>query len=318
VASVIPFIRRVHRRVLRRHRAKGDSGIVAVGIGWPLKKGHVDTSRGLCVLYLVRQKKRRPPTKHRIPAKLAFFITRRRGEESRRTRVWYGTDVIEAKPARQTGVMMDGGQEYLTGGVLLRWQNAQGAPCWGILSVGHAVSDANVLISPPGQSPFYGRVIAQTSLQSFLDAVLIQIDSMDVVTKLRNFMPPPGAPPFVCRTLDELFDDGHRTFPTGVLRAIGSNRPFQIFGYFPSEDPSTVMINGAPNRLHLLIALGRDQTFAPGTSGGAWVAAGSALDAIQIAGYPNTYARGIGQPMIDYVQWAKSQVGSPMIIAAIL
>jgi hypothetical protein len=288
-----------------------------VGIGWPLKKGRIDAKRGICILYLVRQKKKNPAPKHAIPSKHVFFLTPKNSAVKSRHRITFPTDVIEAKPAKHTGVLMDGGQEYLTGGVLVRWQNASGAACWGIVSVGHAVTNKNVQISVPGQGPFGGNVIAQTTLLSFLDAVLIQIDPAVVTTKLAQLAPNPGSQPYVCRTLDELFSDGTQGFPTGVLRAIGSIRAFTIFGYFPSEDPSTVMINGAPNRLHLVTAIGQDQTFSPGTSGSAWVASSGALDAIQIAGYPNNYVRGIGQPMTDYLQWVQSQVGASASIVAV-
>jgi hypothetical protein len=254
----------------------------------------------------------------RIPPEVAVFLSRGRGGRKRLRRACFPTDVIEArKNARHTGIEMDGGAQTFTGGTLVNWNDPQDGPCWGLLSVSHAVASEQVRIQPPGKAAFYGTVYARTTLQDSFDAVLIKLKAADVQASLGNFLPTPGSPAPICRSVEDLFDDGRNLHPTGKSLTVDSVRDFTIYGYFPAEQAPDAIIDDAPNREHLVVALGENQTFESGTSGSVWKADSGVVDAIQIAGFPDTFARGIGQPMVDYLSWAALQTGVPVSLVSV-
>jgi hypothetical protein len=171
----------IHQRLFKRQRRTGDRGLIAVGIGWAMKAGKPDSERGLGVLYLVKHKKKLAGSR-RIPKRITVFLTKGRGARRRRYRATFSTDVVEMlKPARPTGFLLDGGTDLFTGGAVVYWPEADGSRAWGLLSVSHGVQTDSVVITPPAQSPFNGRVRAHTDAsEAALDAVLIELNPDDV------------------------------------------------------------------------------------------------------------------------------------------
>lgn len=313
------FIRLIfahHRRLLRKQLATGDTGIIAVGVGWPSKDGKPDLRRGVSLIYLVRKKKKRLPQKQRVHRQIPLTIfpstTGNSKHRKKRRTITMFTDIIEIpKPATLTGADIAAGGEEFTAGAVVTWGPA-GVPCYGLISVGHGVAnlaDGQVTITAPAQSSFMGNVYAQTDTNDALDACLIQISAANVQSCLGITLPAAGAPACVVRSVTDLIDDAKSTHPLGYSLNVGDSKIFTISAFFPQANQQNPLISGCPNRTNLLLTSGNPNEFHPGTSGSVWIGGGGVVDGLQIAGFPTQYERGVGQPMVDYLGWANRQVG---------
>jgi hypothetical protein len=231
-----------------------------------------------------------------------------------------------------TGLALQSGAESFTGGTLVTWPKTAGTLGWGLLSVGHAVQNTTVQISPPGQPAFYGTVRYGTTADDNLDAAFIEVDPADVQASLGAYLPAPGAAGPVAEPLGDLLADSDNQHAVGGSLRVPGRVDFTLFHYFPSQNPSDPLIQQAPNAAPLLGAHSDTQgAFARGTSGSAWVKndTGNALG-VQIGAFPdetdpvtgqviaaNVFQRGLAQPTAAYLQWAATQVGAPVTLVAV-
>lgn len=306
----------------------GDKNLRAIGLGWAMKGGRHDPSRGQVLVYVVRKKKKLSsiPEAQRIPRKVTLYVTVGKGKNRRRRRVVMQTDVVEIPRAIQTGAEavvnnQDGTQSKFTAGALVRW--GQNPFSWGLLTVAHGVANValgligaapNVNISFPGvPAPINGTVLAQTQETDPLDAALIGIAPDIVAAQLAAFLPAPDAPLPTVRTPEQLQEDGMEGQPAGFSLTTDGWRPFVITAYVPNPAPD--LIENGPNRRPLLLVHSHDNyVFVPGTSGSVWVGAGNVVDAIEIATIPDRNDNGVlmhmadrlGQPVQQYLDWAAS------------
>lgn len=329
----ISLIHQVHRRLLKRHLATGDRGLLAVGLGWAAKDGRPDAERGLCVVYFVRRKKRRLPAHRRIRRQVHVFLTRGRGKRRRRYRVALTTDVVVTGPAVLTGIGLQSGVENFTGGALVSWPKPSGTQGWGLISVGHAVANATVQVNAPGFPSFYGTARYATTADDNLDASFIELDPGDVTAKLAQYLPAPGAPRPATRPLDDLVTDGDIKSAAGVSLRIPVLGPvdFTLFHYFPAQNQNDPLLPDSPNAAPLLAAHSDSAgAFVRGTSGSVWRAQTAEVFGLQIGGFPDetdpvtgeviqqdVFKRGLAQPMESYLKWAQVQTGSPVTLVAV-
>jgi hypothetical protein len=314
--DMVRLIRAHHRRLLREHRATGDTGLIAVGIGWASKNGQRDFRRGLSLIYLVKSKKQNVPDGQRIRSQVPLSIPadKRRASKTKRKppKIVMNTDIMEMpQPAKMSGAQLNAPGEQFTGGAVVTWGGAAN-PSYGIISVGHAVANvtqSGVTIAAPNQVSFTGTVYAQTDTNDEIDACLIQIAPADAHNHLGITLPPPSDPDRATRSITDLTNDAQNTHPLGYTLNIGDSKILTYSAYFPQATPQNPLIEGCPNRTDLLLTTGDSCEFVPGTSGSVWLGGGDVADAIQIAGFPPNYERGVGQPMVNYLAWANRQVG---------
>lgn len=305
--------RAIHQRLKRRHRATGDRGLLAVGLGWALKDGKPDSQRGQVIIYLVRKKKKlsRLLKSRRIPREVAVYLTEGKGKTKRRRRTVLKTDVIELPQAVQTSFMATPSDidSPFTVAALVSWGSASQLS-WGLLTVGHGLANSGTNLAEitiNSSTTFSGTVIAKTSESDWLDAALIQLDNLVIENNLQNFLPQPGDPPAKVRTISQLVSDANLSsdHPAGYFITPEGPQNFLIWAYF--ENPPSNCIQDAPNRRHFLLVKGVPGEFCEGRSGSIWLSNQGFVDAIQIAAFPPTMSDGIGQPMEDYLDWAQSQ-----------
>jgi hypothetical protein len=223
------------------------------------------------------------------------------------------TDVVELPEAVLTGATLTAGNETFTGGALINW-NENGAEHWAILSVGHGVAsdpDVSVNIQLSGGKQVAGTVRFATSNKDSLDASLIEI-SIDAINQLPTL---PSHNP-VCRTIDQIVEDANTIHPGGFSLTSGDTETFTVYGFLPAQTDDPI-ISQAPFCTDLLLVQGNDHDFVPGTSGSVWVGGGGVVDAIQIAGFPDNFSRGIGQPMWNYLAWASEKLNNSVELRAV-
>ena len=68
----------------KRHRRRGDCGLVAVGIGWPVGVGKPDSERGVELVFLVKKIKKRPPKHHKNPDEIRAYLTIGNGKRKKK------------------------------------------------------------------------------------------------------------------------------------------------------------------------------------------------------------------------------------------
>jgi len=304
----VSLIRKLHRRLHRRHKKTGDRGLHAIGLGPAKSGGAVDASRPKAIIYLVKKKKAagRVPKKHLIPKIVSVFLVVGKGKNKRRKRFCYPTDVIEIGPEiKLTGLKATtAAGQFFTVSALVKW----GQPViYGALSVGHAVqagvgSSVNVALPGGGIAP--AIVVAFTTGTATLDASLIKFTApIDTLLPAPGTALPPNPP-----SNDDL----------ATLASNGADATTcSMFGKFPIVlqvyVPSIQISDGAYNLTDIVMAQGNPKTFRHGASGSVWLKSvdGTPL-AIQVAGAPDDqssqqFIYGFAQPFSEYMDWAQLQ-----------
>jgi hypothetical protein len=314
----VKILHSIHRRLAKRHHRKGDRGVVAVGMGWPMKDGKPDRDRGLELVYLVKKIKKRPRAGQKIPDKVRVFLTKGTGRRRKRYLATFTRHIMEMPTGVQlTGFELTRGTEVFTGGALIRWPDGNGGQSWGLLTVGHGTIAPRVRVALPGGAPVDCQVYAHTEANDALDAALVQLDPADVQSRLGPFLPPARPMPVV-RSLADLSNNWQTEPPGCFLRTVAGPKAFNITHYFagPTHPP---LVPQEPNLEHILIGHGALETFAEGTSGSIWAAQAGPVDAIQVAGYPNDddsalFSNGIAVSIGDYLDWASKQAGTAVTL----
>src|ERR1039458_10253959 len=134
----LEILHSIHQRLVKRHHLRGDRGLVAVGMGWPMKNGEPDRERGLELVYLVKKIKKRPLAHHKIPDVVRVYLAKGKGKRRKRYLARFTRHIMEMpKGVQLTGFSLMSGKEEFTGGALIRWPDGNGGQAWGLLTIGH-------------------------------------------------------------------------------------------------------------------------------------------------------------------------------------
>lgn len=315
----LAILHAIHRRLVKRHHRKGDHGVVAVGMGWPLKDDKPDRERGLELVFLVKKIKTKPLPHHKIKDPVTVYFTKKVRGRRKRSLVTFRRHIMEMPAAvRLTGFPLTSGTESFTGGAVISWTDPKGAgQLWGLLTVGHGAASDKVSVALPGGAAVDCKVYAQTNGEDALDAALVLLDSAVVQARLQPFLPPARPVPVV-RSLDDLANNWQTEPANAFLRTVAGSMAFNVTHYFPGPTNPPI-VPQEPNLKDILLGHGALQTFAEGTSGSIWAAQAGSVDAIQVAGYPNDdnsalFSNGIAVAMQDYLDWASLQLEAPVTL----
>ena len=303
------LIRRVHKRLLKRHSSPRNKNLLAVGLGWAFKKGKPDPQRGLSFIYLVRKKKKRPPANERIPPTVVVMNS----DGKRRRRITLKTDVVAIGKVVPTGFQAEPqwNDEVFLVGALVSW-GEPGNLSWGLLTVGHGLvgranNDRSITVVLPEPPPIVGTLFRSTLSTDPIDAALIRLNNPADVARFNAYLPADGKPLSI-RTLDQLWEDGAEANSGGTTLTASPPPSFAIQAYYPTQDPSKPIIPETPNRIDLLQVSGVRNEFRKGTSGAVWLAASGEVDALQVGANEGGFDKGFGQAMQACLDWANTQV----------
>ncbi len=284
------------------------SNILDISFGAATRnRNRLDVNRGFVACFLVRDKwngRLDYRRKTLIPREVVGWVQRGR----RRIPVPLLTDVVQTGRFVPTGRLFGGrGVGQATVGLVITWREnlpLGPTPMWGLVTVGHAFgsrSSSAVQIERDGFEACRGELMARSDVGSEgVDAAIIAVSRGSLVRS--EIIPAQLGLNQLPQGLKELREEQLSALVSraGISLRPGTPVRFSATRVLPSHRVKRL---GVIN--NVVLAVGQDNAFAPGTSGSFWQ-----LDhrpaALQIAGNENRFDVGLAQSLESTFAWCRT------------
>ncbi len=283
-------LRRISKTLHRRLQRLDPDNFVAVGLGQALKAEQLDHHRGLTVCVYLRRKLARVPRGKRIDKQVTVRLKRDAHFET----FTFPTDVIPVGDLQGSAAYVEHRGNQFVVGARIQWRLADAKDDQrGWLTVAH---------------PFFGTAPRNTAANG--------LDDFTLLTRSRRGSPFDAAVIRPSAQEDSRLDD-KISLPLAVAslaylqdapgRGGESIRPegpvsLQVQAFLP-----TLPLAGVGNLVNVVSAIGRQQTFEPGTSGAIWWVDGTPA-AMQVAGRARSFSLGFGQALTSTLVWCEAAI----------